>query len=379
MKKQEIQNKMPDNNSIIIKGAEKLGFNYIDRDIINIGTDFFKDFLLPEGSEELSISCYKIIFEIFKSIYEEQIHKEEEKTLTKQLSLFEDDYMSSDNIYRVLKIKNSKITRNSVELEKAYAFLTDYKKMWYISYNTKGQKIKSYGGLISNPNVNEQKGSTVFLISSFWFKKILCLAENGYNKFLANIIEKTASRQTIRLALWVANRKSDSERLTLEYLNEKFGTNYKSSKQFCKDFLMPKKKFLDKNAIKSFNCKPDGEGHVIFERYEVKTLDQDKLKAPKEVNELKARSYQISYYKKRHNLTEEQVTKLRKETKKGDNKALFDEAYNRLVAFTKLGCNDKYKVMTDYKGKEFLHNFQYFLAQLCEEKGLPRKLWPILN
>ena len=52
----------------IIKGEDKLGINS-ERDIINIGNDFTKEYLLssPTNSEDkgLSINCFKIIFEIF--------------------------------------------------------------------------------------------------------------------------------------------------------------------------------------------------------------------------------------------------------------------------------------------------------------------------
>ena len=116
----------------IIKGEDKLGINS-ERDIINIGNDFTKEYLLsnPTNPKDkgLSINCFKIIFEIFKILYEEQIHKGEQAG--QQLVLFENEYMTEDDIYRVFKIKNSKITRNTEALEEALFYLVNYKKQRY--------------------------------------------------------------------------------------------------------------------------------------------------------------------------------------------------------------------------------------------------------
>ena len=116
----------------IIKGEDKLGINS-ERDVINIGNDFTKDYLLPNPvnpeDKGLSINCFKIIFEIFKILYEEQIHKGEQAG--QQLVLFENEYMTEDDIYRVFKIKNSKITRNTEALEEALFYLVNYKKQNY--------------------------------------------------------------------------------------------------------------------------------------------------------------------------------------------------------------------------------------------------------
>lgn len=363
----------------IIKGEDKLGINS-ERDIINIGNDFTKEYLLsnPTNPEDkgLSINCFKIIFEIFKILYEEQIHKGEQAV--QQLVLFENEYMTEDDIYRVFKIKNSKITRNTDALEEALFYLVNHKKQKYRVPNYKGEMIRTSGGLFSDYKMSEQRGYTLIFISSYWLKKLIYIVQ-GYNPFITNVIDKGAGASTVRFILWLNNRKSDGERLTLEYLNDMFKTNSKTAKEFCRDFLRPKKFFLDKNGLKSFGYRSDGKTHVVIERYTTKTLNQDNLINPKAVNKSQLLRYKVSYYKMRHKLTDGQATILRREIRKNDSGALFDRAYERFKIFIKTGVTGK-KLLTDYKGEDFMKTFQYIINQLCqEEKGeMPQHLWPVL-
>ena len=363
----------------IIKGEDKLGINS-ERDVINIGNDFTKEYLLPNPTNPedkgLSINCFKIIFEIFKILYEEQIHKGEQAG--QQLVLFENEYMTEDDIYRVFKIKNSKITRNTEALEEALFYLVNYKKQRYKIPNYKGEMIRTSGGLFSNYKMSEQRGYFLIFISSYWLKKLIYIVQ-GYNPFVTNVIDKGAGASTVRFILWLNNRKSDGERLTLEYLNEMFKTNSKTAREFCNNFLKPKKKFLDKNGLKSFGYRSEGKTHVAIERYTTKTIDQEKLIKPKVVAKSQLLRYKVSYYKMRHKLTDEQVTILRREIRKNNNGILFDKAYERFKIFIKTGITGK-KLLTDYEGEDFMKTFQYIINQLCQEEegGMPQHLWPIL-
>ena len=363
----------------IIKGEDKLGINS-ERDVINIGNDFTKEYLLPNPTNPedkgLSINCFKIIFEIFKILYEEQIHKGEQAG--QQLVLFENEYMTEDDIYRVFKIKNSKITRNTEALEEALFYLVNHKKQRYKIPNYKGEMIRTSGGLFSNYKMSEQRGYFLIFISSYWLKKLIYIVQ-GYNPFVTNVINKGAGASTVRFILWLSNRKEDGETLTLEYLNEMFRTNSKTAREFCRDFLRPKKNFLERNGLKSFGYKTKGKTHISFERYTTKTLNQDGLVNPEAVNKAQLIRYKVSYYKMRHKLTDEQATILRREINKNDNRALFDKAYERFKVFIKTGVTGK-KLLTDYEGEEFMKTFQYIINQLCQEEAgeMPQRLWPIL-
>lgn len=372
--KEEEDNKMPEN--VIVR--EKFNTDYIDRDVIRLSNDFIEDFFLSEETSlELSINCYKIIFEIMKIIHNEQFKLEENKRKG-QLRLFEDDFLTENNTYLLIKIRNSKITRDTKLLEEAYEKLVKYKQKWYKATNSKGKKIKTFGGLISNVNYEDfERGYTRFLVSSYWLQKMLDLANKGYNNFLAGIINETNSSKNIFTAIWLTHRAVDSERLTVRYLNETFGVNCKTARDFCNKFLKLRKSFLDKNALTSFNYKADGAGHVIIERYKNKTLNQEGLITPESTNEQQIKTYIASYYKKRHKLTDEQHALIKRELKnRPENKELLTEAYNRLVTFTKLGCNGEYKLMTDYVGVKFILHFQQFINALCQEKGIPKELYP---
>ena len=148
--------------------------------IIKMSNHFIRELFFDEKGNavvDFKITEMRIVFLIhntFTTSNSANLFMFQPKEEPRQLKLFEDEYLSEQNSYIKVTIKNSNISpdQNTKHIENAMEFLEGFKKDWYTSYNSKGEKIRSYGGLISMPSYTE-KGYTSFLINSYWLKKII--------------------------------------------------------------------------------------------------------------------------------------------------------------------------------------------------------------
>lgn len=323
-------------------------------EIVRLSNDFVDDVIFkkvkdPKKHIEISINMYRIIFNIVANIRNDQF---QENTQPRQLKLFEDDFTSEHNTYAEVKIKNSKITLNGDELKKAYENLSLLGYGWYSFTTSDGRNIKSLGGLISNV-FHDEKGYTSFLVSSYWLKKILNLV--GYNKVFYHLPYQTTNPKQIKFVLWLSKLNEDGTRVNFQTLNEQFSVNYKNAKSFCKDFLKPIREKLNRINEYSFNYNIEGE-NINIKPYRIKTIEQG-LVSEKTENELDTKHY-VNYYKKRHQLNEEQVKRIRKifEVDEKDKKMIIN-AYERYVA----DCRGQKLKSTNYRGEDFMELFQKFI------------------
>lgn len=340
-------------------------------DIVRLGNRFVDNFILDENNperNEISINAIKIIFNIVQNIRNEQFLKEK-GTIEEpvQLKLFEEEFLTEHNTYAKFKIKNSKISNNKKRIEEAFEFLAKYKFGWYTSTNSQGKKIKTLGGLISNVSYSE-RGYSSFLVSSYWLEKLMNLTD-GFNKMMHNLPYRTKSNKTIIFCIWLSKLKTDTGAVSLEYMNDFFNTNYKTANEFGKLFLKPIQKFLDKNSLQSFGFKVEGN-KIYYNRYQLKTLNTN---VTEETRNIQEEIYKISYYKKRHQLTENQVKKLnsfllnKKKTPTINETQIKLFNKNLLELYTKAYENFKKeaeKKLTEYTGKEFMEIFQKHIIQV---------------
>lgn len=355
----------------------------VDNDIVNFSNKFVDDFFLDKENRDpnqMPINAIKIIVNILQTIRSEQFMLPQ----TGQLKLFEDEFLTEHNTYAKVKIKNSKISTNKDHIENAYLALAQYKFGWYESTNSQGKSVKSLGGLISNVSYSE-KGYTTFLISSYWLEKLLNLSE-GYNRVLHALPYKTKSTRYIIFCFWLEKLKEDTGSVTLTYMNELFGTNYKTATDFGKFFLKPIKMFLDKNSLNSFNFKTR-ENKIYYNRYKLKTLNT--TITTKETQEEQLQVYKISYYKKRHKLNKEQTQRLNPknsstlsfyllESKYRNNNS--SKLYKEEMKEIEKGILQKYmqayenlkkqkeKKLTEYIGEEFMDALQTEIDKIYKKK-----------
>jgi len=142
--------------------------NEITHDRIRLGNHFVDDFIFDESeAADIPINALRVIFNLISIISSEQFRPEDRP---KQLSLFDEEFETSNNIFASVKIQNSKISPSgsTKQVISAYEFLTKFKMGWYKSSNSKGKEIKTFGGLISTPSY-DKRGYTTFLVMVFRF------------------------------------------------------------------------------------------------------------------------------------------------------------------------------------------------------------------
>ena len=219
-------------------------------DRIRLGNHFVDDYIFDDSeAADIPINALRVIFNIISIISNEQFRPEDRP---KQLSLFDEEFETENNIFASIKIRNSKISPSgsTKQVVEAYEFLAKFKMGWYKSLNSKGKEIKTFGGLISTPSY-DQRGFTSFLISSYWLKKLLVIPE--YNYILYNLVYNVRNNKHIIFAIWLSKIPENGTVLKLSTLNKKFGLNYKNANDFCFKFLKPAKTSLNKFNILSFN------------------------------------------------------------------------------------------------------------------------------
>lgn len=284
-------------NKIVRKNFENE--RVLDR--IRFGNNFVDDFLF-EGQQmaEIPINALRVIFNIINIISNEQFRPEDRP---RQLSLFDEEFETDNNVFISMKIKNSKISPSgsTKQVVDAYEFLAKFKMGWYKSINMKGREIKTFGGLITSPSY-DQRGYTSFLISSYWLKKLIVIPE--YNYILYNLVYNIQNNKHILFAIWLSKVPESGITLNLSTFNKKFGLNYKTARDFCLKFLKPLRHNLDKFNALSFNYKHQQNSILIYP-YLTKTIqDKELLNATREnlIN-----TYRLNYFKKRFNLQEEEL------------------------------------------------------------------------
>lgn len=323
-------------------------------EIVRLSNDFVDDVIFKKAKDpkkhiEISINMYRIIFNIIANIRNDQF---QQNTQPRQLKLFEDDFTSEHNTYAEIKIKNSKITRDTKQLKEAYEDLENLGKGWHKFTTSDGRVIQAYGGVISNMFYDE-KGYTSFLVNSYWLKKILNLV--GYNKVFYHLPYQTTNPKHILFVFWLARLGEEGTKISFHTLNELFQINYSTPKSLCKDFLKPIREKLNKINHLSFNYSIEKD-LINIKPYAIKTI-QEGIVSEKLAEEVDT-NYYLRHYKRRHQLTETQVKRIGKVF---DNvyrdKILVIDAYKRFVA----DCRSQKIKTTNYKGENFMSLLQKFI------------------
>ena len=320
-------------------------------DFIRFGNDFVDEFLSGKEATKLSINALKIIFNIISQLRNEQF---QHKNQPRQLSLFEEEFASEDNLFAKISIKKSLITSNTEELKKAYRSLALYKFDHYKFITSDGDEVEALGGLIRNVYHNKTKGYSTFEISSYWMKRILQI--DAYNKTLYNLVYNVRSNKHILFSFWLSKIPMEGTQVKLSTLNEYFDVNYTNAKNICREFLKPIRENLNKYSNKSFNYNYLGE-LITIKPYLTQYVEEEATKTNEGKEEIRS-NYKLRYYKDRHQLSEEQLEtfKLIYEHDKSNIEVL-SNAYELFIE----ECRKKKKRATEYIGREFLKEFQTYV------------------
>lgn len=341
--------KNSENRRIIAKSFDK------DKDAewIRLPNDFVNIFLFEDKRMvDIPITALRIIANVISIIRDHQFQPQDRPF---QLSLFEDNFEIENNMFAHFSLKNAKISpsRSHKQIILAYEFLTKYKMAWYESINSQGKIIKTYGGFISLPSY-ENRGSTSFLVSSYWLKKIIVMSD--YNYVLFNLVFKIKNNKHILFVIWL-NQIPEIFGTTvfLENLNKRFGLNYANSGDFCSKFLRPLRVILDQMSNLSF--------HYNFKANKITIVPVEKdLKILNPTSDTSTNtSYRVNYLKNRFQI-EESDFNIFKETY-SHSTSLIEKSYSDFVKAKRL----EKMPTTFYSGRKFLQELQHYIIENYRE------------
>ena len=352
-------------------------------DRIRLGNHFVDDYIFDDSeAADIPINALRVIFNIISIISNEQFRPQDRP---KELSLFNEEFETDNNIFASIKIKNSKISPSgsTKQVIDAYEFLAKFKMGWYKSVNSKGKEIKTFGGLISTPSY-DKRGYTTFLVSSYWLKKLLVIPE--YNYVLFNLVYNVRNNKHIIFAIWLSKLPENGTVLKLSTLNKKFGLNYKTTKDFCFKFLKPAKISLNTFNTLSFNYTYNKDSIFIIPFLTKTTLEDNSFTNNKESLELSevhlAQSEKITrrliYFKKRYGLKEDEMLHFSHQYRHiPQTRALIEKAFKEFIRINRL----KKTKSTAFQGKDFLTEMQGLIIQIYQSTKMGELLpngYPII-
>ncbi len=346
-------------------------------DRIRLGNQFVDDFIFDDSeAADIPINALRVIFNIISIISNEQFRPQDRP---KQLSLFDEEFETENNIFASIKIKNSRISPSgsTKQVIQAYEFLAKFKMGWYKSVNSKGKEIKTFGGLISTPSY-DKRGYTTFLVSSYWLKKLLVIPE--YNYVLYNLVYNVRNNKHIIFAIWLSKLPKNGTVLKLSTLNKKFGLNYKTTKDFCFKFLKPVRISLNTFNTLSFNYTYQKDSIFIIPFLSNLSLNDNlsiNIKNPLDSSETNAVpaekiTRRLIYFKKRYGLEENQMLQFSHQYRNiPQTRELIEKAFREFIRINRL----KRIKSTIFQGKKFLYEIQELIIQIYQSTKMG-KLFP---
>ncbi|QQV01811.1 hypothetical protein I6I61_12020 [Chryseobacterium sp. FDAARGOS 1104] len=346
--------------------------NEITHDRIRLGNHFVDDFIFDESeAADIPINALRVIFNLISIISSEQFRPEDRP---KQLSLFDEEFETSNNIFASVKIQNSKISPSgsTKQVISAYEFLTKFKMGWYKSSNSKGKEIKTFGGLISTPSY-DKRGYTTFLVSSYWLKKLLVIPE--YNYVLYNLVYNVRNNKHIIFAIWLSKIPESGTALKLSTFNKKFGLNYKTANDFCFKFLKPARQNLNQYNNLSFNYRYKADLISIIPA-KIKVFSEIEIpEYPSTMSEITKR---LSYFRKRFGLDEDLMIQFFHQYRNiPQTRILIEKSFKRFIK----NCRLRRLKTTLFQGRDFLKEIQKLVIELYQESRTGKLLpngYPIL-
>jgi len=332
---------------------------------IRLGNHFVDDFIFEDHeAADIPINALRVIFNIISIISNEQFRPEDRP---KQLSLFDDEFETENNIFASMKIRNNKISPSgsTKQVVDAYEFLAKFKMSWYRSFNSKGKEIKTFGGLISTPSY-DLRGYTSFLISSYWLKKLMVIPE--YNYVLYNLVYNIRNNKHIIFAIWLSKLPANGTAVKLSTLNKKFGVNYKTANDLCFKFLKPARLSLDQYNNLSFTYRYKGDSIFIFPYY-------TKIKTDINLCSKNAGSHEITrrlrYFSKRYALQENDMAQFTYQYKNiVQTRELIEKAFREFIRSNR----SRGIKSTSFQGKAFLNEIQDIIIRFYRDSRMGKLL-----
>jgi len=280
-----------------------------------------------------------------------------------KLDLWNQEFCSGEGIeiYLRYNIKSFLKNRDKRAMKKSLKFIKDFKNEEYSFLNSKGEKITTSGGLIKDWYFGEKSGNFEISISQYWANKIVAL--EVYNEFIMSLLNTLSNNKQVFFVTWLLELKGGVGQALYMTLQERYRVNYPSRYEFCRSFLLPIKTKLDKQDKGiSFNYTADdkNKNKINFVVYPLKPISEIDVKTSKfknldakNINDYKKVNskmiaYKAIYYKRRHNLSLEDVKFIKELMQKDYYK--FDDNYKSFVK----KCRENKVKASDINGLEFI-------------------------
>ncbi|KQR94207.1 hypothetical protein ASG01_15405 [Chryseobacterium sp. Leaf180] len=322
---------------------------------IRIGNGFVDDYIFEDhGASDIPINALRVIFNIISIISNEQFRPADRP---KQLSLFDEEFETENNIFASMSILNTKISPSGTtkQVIDAYEYLAKFKMRWYKSINSKGREIRTFGGLISTPSY-DKRGYTSFLISSYWLKKIMVIPE--YNYVLYNLVYKIKNNKHIIFAIWLSKIPEHGTMLKLTTLNRKFGLSYKTANDLCFKFLKQVRANLDQYNNLSFKYRYKADQIFVTPYQTSKLLSSDVLfNADEQLNI----TYRLGYFRRKYHLSESEMYHFSHQYRNiAQTRDMIEKSYKEFIRRNRLLRIKS----SNFRGKEFLGYIQELMIEI---------------
>jgi len=344
-------------------------------DIVNFPILLRRDFLSLKLNKEIlnaPVSSLRMVFKILNDVSHDQFRKSNIKQ-RQQLSLFEEDFKTEHNTYARFTFKISSVAgkKDYTNVKRGLEFLENWQKGWYKAVNEKGKTIKSYGGFISNANISD--GNISFLMSSYWFEKIVQIEK--YNTAFTQIAWKFTKSKQILFYLWLLELPDNGTKVNFHTFQEIYDYHYKDANTYSKNVLKSLKKKLDSFSNRSFNYSVKGDIIHIVPYYTKDTTIVLKKKTSKNQDI----TQKLSYWKQRHKLDKKNIDILKTLINLDyGNFKLFKNAYANI----KLTYKAEKKPLTSLQGEEFLQLFQGEIMSTYQNSvwgNISKNGYPVIN
>lgn len=329
-------------------------------DYVSISKDFRSDFLSikkhPTLLEQPTLVT-KLIFHIISDLRDYVYFTNHYQGVGNQMKmdLWNSEFVGDDRteISRTYNISSFLKNRDKEAMKEALEFLKTFNNETYSFFNSKGKKISTSGGLLTNWFFAENSGNFEIIISQYWANKIVAIDTS--NKFFLHLLDVFKNNKQLFFYLWLLEFKEvtalDGTKLKMttvnfETLQKSFSFNYKNAYDLIRFWLLPMKTKVELGKLGvSFRCNinvqnPNKIDIIAFEQ------------KPTEINESGTVStnmitYKLSYFTRLYGLNEEnkKLIKILLE----QNYFVFMEKYSQFIK----NCSAEKIYAKNYKNNDF--------------------------
>ncbi|CAA7393251.1 hypothetical protein [Chryseobacterium fistulae] len=362
-----IDENVPNN---VIKRIDK----EINSDEINIPNEFV-DLLIGKRTGknsskvsllEMPIAATNILFRSIALVKSIQFNA---KSRPLQLKLFEDEFKTKQNAKVSLAINIKDISSNvrsdgtvtgrREKVREAIDFLQYNLFVWVVGKNSKGQTVDTKLSYIESPSFT--KGKVFFDMNVFWFEQLINL--KFYNTTLLQLPKLLGNTRHVVFSIYLERFDSNKWfQWNYKNINELFDLNYSDANSLGKGFLREVRHKLDKNSLKSFQYRVDGDTIWIMP-YEMKNLvGNSNVELKSSTLEKLDDNYFANYLARRHQLSKKKKESILDiiKTSNGD-KNILKSAYEE---FKKHCRRKEIKVsVLKFTGEDFLNKWNTFIFE----------------